>query len=248
MTSIFCHINEARLEASTANRRVRLFGAESLGVNGIGTQVHRAFKRLDLPVSQRAYDFLTIAMAVVATDEFVSRRETACDGFARDLELTIGLARPDPWQAEAEPLSETLNFLTGDNWSLTFVDGGKVAPTFVERRRMRRVVPISQCDLVCLFSGGLDSLIGAVDVIQDPNVTPILVSRSATGDSGYQSALLDRLPPVNSFRVNDAPRKAKAVDWKKEGTTRSRSLLLSRSLPAALTLLLNFEICHKRCC
>lgn len=90
---------------------------------------------------------------------------------------------------------------------------------------MRTRIYASRCNLVCLFSGGLDSLIGAVDVIQNPNIKPLLVSRSATGDNSYQKRLLEKLPTTDAFRINDAPRKAKLVPWQKEGTTRSRSLL-----------------------
>ena len=225
MISVFCHPEDGQLEASLADRRVRLFGPSSMGISGIGTKMEWAFKRLDLQVPQRAYDFLSIAMAVMATDEFVSRRDTASDGFARDLRVTIGVADSQIWSGQALSLAQTLGFLTGDNWILNFVGGGKVAPTRKERLRMRTHIHASRCDLVCLFSGGLDSLIGAIDVLEDPSVTPILVSRSATGDNGYQQNLLKKLPPREAFRVNDAPRKAKLVPWSKEGTTRSRSLL-----------------------
>lgn len=225
MISVFCHPEEAQLDASQADRRIRLFGPSSIGISGIGTRMEWAFKRLDLSVPQRAYDFLSIAMAVMATDEFVSRRDTATDGFARDLAVTIGVADPQAWSQQALSLAATLGFLTGDNWNLNFIGNGKASPTLADRLRMRTRIHASQCDQVCLFSGGLDSLIGAVEVIQDANVRPLLVSRSATGDNGYQRNLLKILPTTPAFRINDAPRKAKLVPWNKEGTTRSRSLL-----------------------
>lgn len=68
MTSVFCHPLDKELDASQAERRVRLFGPASMGICGIGTRMEWAFKRLDLGVSQRAYDFLSIAMAVMAAD------------------------------------------------------------------------------------------------------------------------------------------------------------------------------------
>lgn len=225
MTSVFCHPLDKELDASQAERRVRLFGPASMGICGIGTRMEWAFKRLDLGVSQRAYDFLSIAMAVMAADEFVSRRDTATDGFARDLSLKIAVADPVSWSQQADNLAKTLGFLTGDNWQIEFIGGGKTAPSQQQKRRMRTRIYASRCNLVCLFSGGLDSLIGAVDVIQNPNIKPLLVSRSATGDNSYQKRLLEKLPTTDAFRINDAPRKAKLVPWQKEGTTRSRSLL-----------------------
>ena len=225
MTSVFCHPQDKDLGTSLADRRVRLFGPSSMGICGIGTRMEWAFKRLDLDVPQRAYDFLSIAMSVMAADEFVSRRETSKDGFARDFFLEIAVADPDSWSQQALGLAETFGFLTGDNWQISFIKGGKIAPTQRQKLKMRTRIDASRCDLVCLFSGGLDSLIGAVDVIQNPNISPLLVSRSATGDSSYQKKLLRILPATQAFRINDAPRKAKLVSWEKEGTTRSRSLL-----------------------
>ncbi len=225
MTSVFCHPLDKELEASQADRRVRLFGPSSMGISGIGTRMEWAFKRLDLNVPQRAYDFLSIAMSVMAADEFVSRRDNATDGFARDFQLEIAVADPIAWSQQAISLAETLGFLTGDNWQIKFIEGGKIAPSQKQKRRMRTRIYASRCNLVCLFSGGLDSLIGAVDVIQNPNIKPLLVSRSTTGDNSYQRYLLNNLPTTDAFRINDAPRKAKLVPWQKEGTTRSRSLL-----------------------
>ena len=83
------------------------------------------------------------------------------------------------WNAAAPILVRMLNFLTGDRWMIQF------------RARPPRFAPfVPQPDLivppftgVSLFSGGLDSLIGAIDQLETKQV-PLLVSHA--GRAGRQ--------------------------------------------------------------
>lgn len=224
MTTIYCAPESPALLASEAERVVRLYGPASTGISSIGNPVRESLKRLDLEVCQIAFDFLSIALSVIAADEFVSRTD-GDDGFGRDLKLTIALADPKLWETHSSDLRSILTFLTGDTWTLNFVSGGHTSPKFKERNRMRIKNNISTANMVCLFSGGLDSLIGAVAALEDKNLKPLLVSRATVGDRKYQQALLSKLSRPLHFSTNDAPRKAPGSSWMKEGTTRSRSLL-----------------------
>lgn len=224
MTTIYCDPDNTRLSASTDDRVVRLYGPATMGISSVGNPVRRSLKRLDLEISGRAFDFLSIALGVIAADEFVSRADGG-DGFGRDLDLTVAIAEPNFWEGLSPDLVRILNFLTGDTWSLKFVGGGHTPPKTNERNRMRQRINISKANMVCLFSGGLDSLIGAVTAIHNPNYEPLLVSRATTGDRTYQQTLLSKLSNPLNFNTNDAPRKALGSSWVKEGTTRSRSLL-----------------------
>jgi Queuosine biosynthesis protein QueC len=64
--------------------------------------------------------------------------------------------------------------VTGDIWRLNFIEGGylpKPPKTAVTRKE----------DVVCLLSGGMDSLVGAIDVVAQGQ-KPLLVSQVAKGD------------------------------------------------------------------
>jgi hypothetical protein len=84
-----------------------------------------------------------------------------------------------------------LNFLTGDQWTLGF----RARP-----RRLARLVPEARgrlldppFDELSLFSGGLDSLIGAIDSLEGGR-TPLLVSHAGDGaTSDAQKKLLGAL-------------------------------------------------------
>ena len=110
----------------------------------------------------RALDFLVIAAVVYAVDKIVTRK-TAADHWGRILDVTIPLCEPGAWSSAASQLSDSVSFLTGDSWTFTFTQAGK---SFQARRANRRKhskgFPASP--VVTLLSGGLDSLIGALDL------------------------------------------------------------------------------------
>ncbi|MEP1230018.1 MAG: Qat anti-phage system QueC-like protein QatC [Litorimonas sp.] len=225
MTSVALHHDLEQLQQFSADRYVNLYGARRAGgIAGIGNTVRREFARLDIGVSEAAWDFVSIALGVVAADTFVSR-DYGGDGFARDLTVQMPLADPKLWEANEAELSRILRFLTGDNWSFSFIAGGTTPPSPAERQRKRIRTSIRDCDHVCLFSGGMDSLIGALSCIADPDLKPLLVSRSSGGDQKFQGELLSLLGNPTQFAVNDAPQRDPEELFETEGTTRSRSLL-----------------------
>ena len=221
MIRVFAHPREDAFVAAQYDFGILLFGRLKADgpPNAVGNQVRRQLARLDLPIDQSAYDFLAIALAVAAADRFVLRAK-ADDGFGRSIKLTIGLANPERWNSVAGQLETALGFLSGDRWRLLFVPDGDTAPCQKERARLRNKIDLEGVDEVCLFSGGMDSLIGAVDRISGGH-RPLLVSRSTRGDGGYQSYLHHKLPHVPSMRVNDDIR----GELQGEPSTRTRSIV-----------------------
>ncbi|MEH3047206.1 Qat anti-phage system QueC-like protein QatC [Sphingomonas adhaesiva] len=167
--------------------RFDLYGREpSAGRGRVGGLVPPVLKRLRLAPTERAWDFASIALAVVAADEAVSRLDSP-DGWTRQIELIVAVAAPAFWDTQKDELRRALDFLTGDIWSLTFVPGGhSPAPPNGSRPRPENVV--------CLLSGGMDSLVGAIDAVA-AGQRPLLVSQKAKGDSADQLAFAKRISP-----------------------------------------------------
>lgn len=119
--------------------------------------------------SEAALDFLLVAATVYALDKLVPRSE-ASDGWQRSFEVTIPVRSASRWTASSTIANDCLNFLSGDQWKLSFVE--RSHPIVRRKRRKRRsrtlVRPISG-SRACLFSGGLDSLIGAIDCLEMTN-------------------------------------------------------------------------------
>ena len=94
-----------------------------------------------------------------------------------------------------------------------------------EKKRLRKIFDLSNIKQICLFSGGLDSLIGTMNELQTNHDDTLLVSRASTGDQMFQKYLLSRLGNPRQFGVNDQPSRPNTVSWRKENSTRSRSIL-----------------------
>lgn len=143
-------------------------------------------RKLGLSPSGRAWDFTSFAMAVVAADEAVSRKRSP-DGWTRQIHLTVAVTEPEFWNTQSTRLTQALRFLSGDIWNLQFIGNGG-APALYGPVRQRPE------DMVCLLSGGMDSLIGAIDTVGE-GLTPLLVSQMAKGDTEDQKRFARNISP-----------------------------------------------------
>jgi hypothetical protein len=124
--------------------------------------------------SEIALDLVVIAAQVYAADTRISRATESEDSWTREIRVVVPVSDVARWNTAALILQRMLNFLTGDRWTIQF----RARPA-----RFAQIVP--QPDLivpsftgVSLFSGGLDSLIGAIDQLEAKRV-PLLVSHAA---------------------------------------------------------------------
>ncbi len=101
--------------------------------------------------------FLLAAAGVWVADKLVSRR-LARDAWTRDLEIHLPVS--PQWLLLGPRLSRLLAFLTGDRWLLKFREASVSLGFSGQWRRSW------QPSAVALFSGGLDSLVGAIDCLE----------------------------------------------------------------------------------
>ena len=222
MTKVFCHSDLATLPTRTVNVfPVLLYGITDPNLHAsIGNAALPALRRLPKKPSIQSFDFLSIALAVTAADTFVDRGD-APDRWCRDLKLVVALCDPTPWVGVTAELEAALRFLTGDIWSLEFRPGGSPPPEINKRRTTLTIDVPGNTDSVALFSGGLDSTIGAFDLLARGK-NPLLVSHAYRGDSGIQSNVLQHMPrPVVRFGANLHP--VNLRDATSDITMRSRS-------------------------
>jgi hypothetical protein len=140
-----------------------------------------------------AQDFLCIASCVYAVDKAVPRDQTE-DKWTRDLAVEIPVEHFGTWSGVADELSDCIGFLTGDRWEISFRHGEKrLIQKKPRKRRVRYRRPAGAA--VCLFSGGLDSFIGAVDwLTENASENLFLVGhydRHVSGPAADQRALRD---------------------------------------------------------
>ncbi|WP_195819922.1 Qat anti-phage system QueC-like protein QatC [Roseobacter sp. MH60115] len=225
MTKCIVHFQTEEISPTVTiadnSRIVRLYGTchhiDKAGF--IGKTLSDRVERLGAPTSTAAFDFLTISMAVTAADTFFRREDVSDNGWARDFELHVPVVQPAKWTAAKPLLQRLLNFLTGDHWQFTFLQDGPSKPNAIGGR-LRKKSNLLGVDSVCLYSGGLDSWLGAKHLIAKGN-NPILVSHSYPQDAQRQNYLYDRLgQALQRFAFNASPRQSGSSN---DTTMRGRS-------------------------
>jgi 7-cyano-7-deazaguanine synthase in queuosine biosynthesis len=194
---------------------------------GLG-QALESLGELGLSPPECAVDLAILAAAVTAADTRISRELDAQDGWTREIDLYVPVADPTLWAGQAQLLILALNFLTGDRWTPHF----RARPTVLKAllpplQRTRTAHP----SCVCLFSGGLDSFIGAIDLLKRGEV-PLLVSHYWDGMvSKYQTDCLEALQKqfsgVTAHHIRACVGFPSAIveDSKREPTQRGRSFM-----------------------
>jgi 7-cyano-7-deazaguanine synthase in queuosine biosynthesis len=168
-----------------ADLKVVLYGREASTDRGsAGAAIVEELHRKKLAPHQRAWDFLSIALAVTAAD-LAGHRDRSSDGWTREFELTIAVAEPEFWATQVRTLQDLLAFLTTDRWHLSFVPGA-----LYPEQPPKPIYPDHDC--VVLFSGGLDSFTGALDLVAQGR-SPYAVSQSVRGDAEKQRSLASLL-------------------------------------------------------
>jgi hypothetical protein len=115
-----------------------------------------------------AFDFFLISTIAYGVDCLLERYQYSIDGWARDIEVCFPVSNLDTWVKAQEQVTAILSFLTGDYWSISFVQspinkyykkpGRRVGKLFLADKK--------KYTFASLFSGGLDSLIGVINQLE----------------------------------------------------------------------------------
>ena len=192
--SLICRFNagdRARIEPvqkDSLSTQVHFVSADDRFDYGLGNLLD-SLAGLGLQASETAFDLSLLSAMVFCADTRVSRVD-AQDGWTREIDLYIPVQDVDLWIEQQALLSRMLRFLTGDQWRIFF----RPRP-----RRFATIVPaVEQAELprftcASLFSGGLDSYIGTIDLLATGEV-PLLVSHYMDGaTSQHQKMCISHL-------------------------------------------------------
>ena len=159
---------------------------------------HRVLSQLD-PLSQ---DLLEIAAYIYYADCSTARgteTDVYADKWKRRFDFVIPVSNPTIWNNSniINLLEESLSFLTGDEYSFSFVSP-RPKPAQLYMTFTDIISPFPNSDCICLFSGGLDSLIGSLYILKEKGELPLLVShRSIPKVSTLQKELVESIRERN---------------------------------------------------
>lgn len=180
-------------------------------------------------VNPRNVDLVRIALGVLAADRSVLRKGRGSNWNTREFHLTIPVEEPSIWSSHADRLAQLIGFLSGDRWTFTF----DLAPPADEP-----TLPLKeqQHNRTLLLSGGADSAAGALlsaVELSEGNSQALVSQYSSTTLSPVQknlvTALKDLTPEVQQehyqFRLHRGSKRLDGTSFRREPSTRSRSLL-----------------------
>ncbi|ADY54028.1 hypothetical protein Pedsa_3496 [Pseudopedobacter saltans DSM 12145] len=198
--------------------------------NGDSSIISTDYKTLlpfAISVNPEIRDFFLMTCSVYGIDRFVNRKENSVDGWSRELNISFPVSEIKVWSNVKNDLEELFSFLTGDYWKIDFYESNFVNPEidlpidFKEKYKQ-----------VNLFSGGLDSLIGAIDFLSTHPKDKILLAShydpQMKGPLSDQTVLLDKLEVKYKGQFNYVPSikvTLSQTTTKRETTFRSRSIL-----------------------
>lgn len=189
-----------------------------------------AYARIRGAFDQTAGELAYFCAIIYGCDRLIQRDNRDGDRWSREIAVDIPVADPAHWNACRETAEKMLEFLTGDLWRLSF--STRLTPLFGvkfnETRRKFRSRRQAKGTAVSLFSGGLDSLTGAIDWLEEnPNESLVLASSydaHAENAKDDQKRLLPKLVSRYPGRVTQFIARSGLLTKGNDGNFRSRSL------------------------
>ena len=116
-------------------------------------------------IPDEAFSLMLLSAIVYSIDRSVNRHKYSIDGWSREFDVDIKLPASAEFQQCKNDIVRMLSFLTGDYWNCNFIEN-----VLVEYPKFKPNTYYDNITQVNLFSGGLDSLICAIDyVANNPN-------------------------------------------------------------------------------
>lgn len=200
-------------------------------------------------VPDEFHDLLEIAAYVYCADQATSRGAKDVDGFGehwrRQFEFKIPVRAPDFWNQSAvqKLLADTLGFLSDDDYFFEFVQANNPPPIQEYFSNLLPGGPAEDMEGVVLFSGGLDSMAGAVEEAKGDKRRVMLVTHKPTDKlnnvhRNLRKLLADR---TGNFRPHHVYVRAfKNSDLNKNYTQRTRSFLYA-CVGATVSRMMGFD-------
>lgn len=180
-------------------------------------------RKKEIYPTEEGFDILALAILVYLADTRICRSKHAEDSWTREIAIELPVYNFHIWSSVKRLFSQMLNFLTGDRWEIDFVKRENILSENKERK--------IKYDAVSLFSGGMDSLIGTINHLEQ-NHNILLVSHAGDGytkkaQKAVFSKFKDKYPNITPtyFNLWLSFGKDILLDGGTENSTRSRSFL-----------------------
>ncbi len=246
---VLCGNASAKGISEDPSRDLRLRLSGKTGQGNITLRIEDVHRKMFRSVPPLFHDLLELATYVYSADQVIRRGaddvDSFGDGWRRDLHFVVPVRNPDFWNGEQvqEVLCSTLGFLSDDQYRFDFVklDQDHQFQDYLEFNDTQQIYGMPE--QVVMFSGGLDSLAGAIDEVVNQKRRVLLVTHKSTSKLNKRHRTLedmlaekagDNVPHRITVRVH------KTKELNHEYTQRSRSFLYV-SIGATIARMLNLK-------
>ena len=176
-----------------------------------------------------AFEFYLFTVIVYNIDKLIPRKKLSLDGWSREIKFEFPVNYLSTWNTSKQKINEMLSFLTGDVWDVGFLQGDSESFYIpLEEEDENSFVP----EKICLFSGGLDSLVGSYELLCAQKKT-LLVSHYdivMSSPSSDQHKIIEQLETKFNIKtdfdwIDNRVGALRGSSKKLETTFRSRSIL-----------------------
>lgn len=208
----------------------------------LSTSVFQDFVTANIYPNNNTFDLLSIGIYVYTIDQIISRSRYGFQGWSRHFKVYLPVNNLSVWNGVKDDMEVLLSFLSGDKWELYFRQSEKL-------RKINHPSSINSLNVntVSLFSGGLDSYIAAINLLEKGKKVVFVSHYKSGSESPTQTQLYNLLQSkygTDSFikyKFWVQPNQ-KHSEVSKEETSRARSFLfLTLGITIANTLGDNIE-------
>lgn len=145
------------------------------------------FRKHNIFPSEAGFDAIVLGLLVYMADMKISRTSQAQDSWSREIILTVPVF-DNHWNTYKSTFERMLKFLTGDLWSIEFT---MRESTLAHEERFEDRT--DKYRIASLFSGGMDSLIAAINYMEQGQPTLLVSHAGESRVRHWQTDLLSVL-------------------------------------------------------
>jgi len=217
--------------------RCKVIKLDSLGqIPNVNIRIENITKVFAKNLSQRLVDMMEIAAYVYAADCSTARtgawlEEGSIEPWSREFHFVVPVRDADFWKQDEvkQCLTKVLEFLSNDHYCFEFQKLHEDRPKqlYLEEEGAEETWPIQGIERVIMFSGGLDSLAGALEMADGGQSLLLVSHRSASQIDKRQRDLFKRLNDKYDVPMVHVPIWVNKTHLDREHTQRTRSFLFS---------------------
>lgn len=203
----------------------------------LSTSVFNDLKSGNFLPKNNTFDLLNLGLCVYTIDQIISRSRYGYQGWSRHFKIYIPVNDALIWNGVKEELETLLSFLSGDKWEFYFRQVNEIRNVAYPIQTNTQ-----NFDTVSLFSGGLDSYIAAIDLLEEKKKVVFVSHYKSGSESPTQTELYNELQAhygnsaFTKYKFRVQPNQQHSEIFK-EDTSRARSFVfLTLGLTIANTL------------